>query len=219
MMFEKMQGDNQLNELDDKGKLIYQMPNEIHQKNRKDLIIAYFLLPIFFFIIFLATISFVRNMFDVGAFILLVAFFIIFIMLGIINDARINRFEIYEKGYFPAVKPIEHHIKKEEYFIFFNDIKKIEYKAWGGACDLTLKNGDEVTVSAGWGDIDGYIEFSRVIKKYFPKTKIPNLEIVKKRFIAWESYLDKKISKKEHDEISNEMMALNKEFMKPKLLN
>ena len=203
----------------EKGKLLYQMPENIYVENRKyDLGWIYsgiFIMIVVLFPIFLI-LALGRELFEV----LWVTTIVGLTSLGLFllfyfeqwRISRLNMFEIYENGYIPCAKPLIYTLRKKEYFIPFDKIKKIEYRLWGEGCILSLKNDKREWVTMGWEDIDGYIEFSKIMKRYFPNAKYPNFDVVKERFNAWQDKLNKKITTKEYKIIIHKMLETNKDF-------
>ena len=200
--------------MDYKGKLIYQTPLDIYRKYRKKDLHNKIFLDIFFISLFIiGIIYFYFEKLCLVVFVLIT--FIIIILLTLLlnfHHFQLLRFKIYEKGYIPPRKPLTYFLTDQEHFIPFRAVFRVEYIRWGEVCMLWLKNGKKSYVNVDWGDINGYIKFSKIIKKYFPETIFPDLKIIIKRYNAWEKYLDGKISKKEHDLIYYEMVEINREF-------
>ena len=197
-----------------KGVILHQMPEEIYKKNRRSgLFSQYFGLGI---IIFGLSLSFFCLFFVDGGeqasiFIGICVLIGYGIILSELKDEPINRFTIYENGYIPAVKPLIYYLKRKEYFISFNIINDIEFVVWGERCNLYLKNGKKEQVK-DWHDIEGYLKFTDVIKKYMPNKKYPNFNIVTNSFYANQDHNNKKISLEEFNEIYRRQMEINKDF-------
>ena len=198
-----------------KGAMLYQMPEKIYKKNRfSGISSVYFgyIILIFGLSLTFWLLIFVKGGKPAGGFIGIIGIVAYFIILSTIKEKPINRFTIYEKGYIPATTPVIYFLKRKEYFVTFDSIKNIEFVGWGSGCYLFLKNDKKEHITIDWFDIDGYLKFMDVIKKYFPDRKYPNFDIVKESFYANQDRNNKKISLEEFFEVYNKKKEINKEF-------
>ena len=207
-------------DINDKGTLLYQMPEEIYKKNLQselsDKIFAIFYGSFgtlgAIFIIGSLFIDYFEGMYIVGAILVFVPIFVYIDNYPKKSKRPLSRFTIFKKGYVPAIKPRIYYKDNKEYLILFDSIEDIEWGRWGGVCKLFLKNGKEERVSEDWNDIDGYLKWADIIIKKFPNKKYPNLDVVKERFNANSDRVKGRISNKEYEEIYERSMEINNEF-------
>ncbi len=179
--------------LKDRGKLIYKMPDEIYKRIRKSDLCSRISIWAIIVLMYVASIYFL-----IGELMGIEGYWYGVAVLGPVglivtglqladmkNNVRLTRFKIYQNGYTPSVKPLKHLLKREEYFIYFDEIKDIEFLRDGKVCSIKLEDGTETVVSVDWEDIDGYITFLKIMKKYFPEKDYPDFERLRKEFREW----------------------------------
>jgi len=197
-----------------KGKLIYRIPDKLYRKYRSH---VNFIIGGFIIMTALMVTGIILLVMDLEfrgiiflAFLELLGFSY---FKSIMTTSPIQRFEIYENGIKPPRIPFEKFMKREEYFIYWDDIENVEIDSWGIAIVLHLKDGSENRVSLDdCNDVDAHILVINRLKGKFPFLDKLKLEPLKEAFSAKMRYIKKEISNDEYLRTLNKLCEENKEF-------
>ena len=204
---------------EDRGKLIYKTPGTLFLGNRiRGLLsilgyLAIMLLFIFLLLVFLIDFELLFNnvLFIIGCFSTIIL--LIMMLIHDLNKEIEDSAEIYQNGYVPYEKRVSQLITREKVFLPFKEIDRVEYHNFGTLIEIYFEDGSMDIINIEWGDIQGYIEFSKAIKQNVKGVSFPNFDAVVNFFRSEDWLKKKKIDKTDFDRLFIHLKNINKDFV------
>jgi len=100
-----------------------------------------------------------------------------------LGNKPLTRFEIYENGFVPAVKPARYYLQRKEFFVPFAQIFDVSFLRGGFVCILhTVGSNREIKVSIDDHDLQGYVKFLKLMAWKHTEFPLPDLDIIVEDF-------------------------------------